>query len=308
MKSIYLNEEHEIFRRSVRQFMEKEVAPQGDKWEQDCRIPKDIWLKMGKMGFLGIPSAEEWGGTGADIFYSIVFLEELARSRMGGFCAAVSVQQFIATGAIEKQGTKDQKERYLKPSTTGEKVGAISISEPDTGSDVAAITTSAVREGGDYVINGSKTWVTNGVYADFFVIACKTDRDAGTGGISLIIVEAGAAGLKSTKLKKMGWHSSDTAELSLENVRVPVANLVGEEGVGFYYIMQTFVMERLTVAATSIGNAYVSIEDTMAYMETRQAFGKPLVKFQALRHRLADLLTELEAARQLVYHAAWLHE
>ena len=308
MKSVYLNEDHAIFRDSVRQFMEKEVAPNADKWEADCRIPKDIWRRMGEMGFLGIPFAENIGGTGADIFYSMIFLEELARSRMGGFCAAVSVQEFIATGAIYKAGSDAQRERYLRPSIEGKKVGAISISEPNTGSDVAAITATAVKDKDHWVINGAKTWVTNGVYADFYVIACKTDREAGAGGISLIIVEAGTSGLKATKLKKMGWHSSDTAELSLENVRVPLSNIVGEEGQGFYYIMQTFVMERLTVAATSIGSARLALADTLSYMETRQAFGKPLNRFQALRHRLADLSSELEAAQQLTYHAAWLYE
>lgn len=306
MKSIYLNEEHAIFRESVRQFMQKEVSPNADKWENDCRIPKEIWLRMGEMGFLGISFPESIGGTGADLFHSMIFLEELAHSRMGGFCAAVSVQQFIATGAISKSGSDEQRARYLRPSIEGKKVGAISISEPNTGSDVAAITTSAVKEKDQWVINGAKTWVTNGVYADFYVIACKTNREAGTAGISLILVDAGTPGLKATKLKKMGWHSSDTAELSLENVRVPLTNLIGKEGRGFYQIMQTFVIERLTVAATSLGSAKLALADALSYMQTRQAFGKPLNQFQALRHRLADLFAEVEAVQQLVYHAAWL--
>ncbi|MBI3555387.1 MAG: acyl-CoA dehydrogenase family protein [Deltaproteobacteria bacterium] len=307
MKSIYLTEAHSIFRNSVRQFMDKEVAPFADAWERDCRIPKEIWAHMGKLGFLGISFPEEFGGTGADIFYSLIFLEELARSQMGGFAAAVGVQQFVATGAIFNQGTSALKERYLVPSIAGTKVGAICISEPNTGSDVAAIQTTAVREGESWVINGAKTWVTNGVYADFYVIACKTDREAGAGGISLILADAKTSGITSNKLRKMGWHSSDTAELSLENLRVPASNLIGQHGQGFYYIMQTFVMERLTVAASSVGCSFVALEKTLAYMETRQAFGKPINRFQALRHRIADLATELEAARQLVYHAAWLH-
>ncbi len=307
MKSVYLGEDHSIFRKSVRQFMEKEVAPFADAWEQDCRIPKQIWTRMGELGFLGISFPEEFGGAGADIFSSIIFLEELARSQMGGFAAAVGVQQFVATGAIFNQGSADLKERYLRTSIAGSKVGAICISEPNTGSDVAAIQTWAVREGTSWVINGAKTWVTNGVYADFYVVAAKTDREAGAGGISLLLVDAGTPGLTSNKLKKMGWHSSDTAELAFEDVRVPATNLIGEAGHGFYYIMQTFVMERLTVAASSVGTCDVALETTLAYMETRQAFGKPINRFQALRHRIADLSTELEAARQLVYHAAWLH-
>ena len=308
MTSIYFGEEHESFRRSVRQFLEGEVAPRARDWEEARRIARDVFRRMGDLGFLGILFPEELGGTGASIFHAIAFLEELPRSLMGGFVAAVSVQQFIATGAIALHGTEEQKRRWLAPSIAGTRIGAIAISEPDTGSDVAAIRTSARRDGDAWVIDGAKTWITNGVEGDFVVVACRTDRDAGAGGLSLIVVEADAPGFSRTRLRKMGWHSSDTAELTFEGVRVPLGNLVGGENEGFYLIMETFVLERLVTAATSVGSTRLALEETRKYVLSREAFGRPIGKFQAIRHRLADLHAELEAAAQLVYHAAWLHE
>lgn len=308
MTSIYFGEEHESFRRTVRQFLETEVAPYAREWEEARRIPREAFRRMGDLGFLGILSPEEFGGTAASVFHALAFLEELPRSLMGGFVAAVSVQQFIATGAIALHGTREQKRRWLAPSIAGTEVGAIAISEPDTGSDVAAIRTSARRDGDAWVIDGAKTWITNGVEGDFVVVACRTDRDAGAGGLSLIVVEADAPGFSRTRLRKMGWHSSDTGELTFENVRVPLGNLVGGENEGFYLIMETFVLERLVTAATSVGSCRLALEETRKYVHSRQAFGRPIGKFQAIRHRLADLHAELEAAAQLVYHAAWLHE
>lgn len=308
MTSIYFGEEHESFRRTVRQFLESEIAPYAREWEEARRIPREAFRRMGDLGFLGILFPEELGGTGASIFHALAFLEELPRSLMGGFVAAVSVQQFIATGAIHLHGTPEQKRRWLVPSIAGTAVGAIAISEPDTGSDVAAIRTTARRDGDSWVIDGAKTWITNGVEGDFVVVACRTDRDAGAGGLSLIVVEADAPGFSRTKLRKMGWHSSDTAELTFESVRVPLGNLVGGENEGFYLIMETFVLERLVTAATSVGSTRLALEETRKYVLARHAFGRPIGKFQAIRHRLADLYAELEAAAQLVYHAAWLHE
>ncbi len=308
MKSIYFGEEHELFRQTVRQFIESEVAPHANAWEAARRIPRSIWRRMGEMGLLGILFPEALGGSGAGLFHALAFLEELPRSRMGGFCAAVSVQQFIATGALFRRGTDALKRRYLVPSITGEKVGAIAISEPDTGSDVAAIRTTAVRDADEWVINGAKTWITNGVEGDFYVVAVKTDRDAGAGGISLIAMDSDLPGIRTNRLRKMGWHSSDTAEIVFESVRVPASGLIGRESRGFYYIMETFAVERLVTAAIGIGSSVLALEETLKYMESRTAFGRPLNRFQALRHRLADLATELEAARQLVYHTAWLLE
>lgn len=308
MRSIHFTEEHDLFRDAVRGFFETEVAPHADAWEEARRIPREIWPKMAERGFLGILFPETYGGTAADIFYAVAFLEELPRSRMGGFAAAVTVQEFIATGAILRQGTEEQKQRYLVPSIEGRKVGAICISEPDTGSDVAAIRTSAVRDGDSFIVNGAKTWITNGVYGDFYVVAVKTDPGAGAQGISLLAFDSDLPGIRATKLKKMGWHSSDTAEIVFEDVRVPASSLVGRENMGFFYIMQTFALERISAAATGVGGALLALEETKKYMESRQAFGRPIAKFQALRHRLADLATEVEAARQLVYHTAWLYQ
>ena len=308
MTSIYFGEENESFRKAVRQFLEGEVAPHAREWEEARRIPREAFRRMGDLGFLGILAPEELGGSGASIFHAIAFLEELPRSMMGGFVAAVSVQQFIATGAIALHGTPEQKRRWLAPSIAGTKVGAIAISEPDAGSDVAAIRTTARREGDHWVIDGAKTWITNGVEGDFVVVACRTEKDAGAGGLSLIVVEADAPGFSRTRLRKMGWHSSDTGELTFEGVRVPLGNLVGGENEGFYLIMETFVLERLVTAATSVGSARLALEATRKYVLEREAFGRPIGKFQAIRHRLADLYAETEAAAQLVYHAAWRHE
>ena len=308
MKSVYFDEEHQLFRQTVRQFMETEVAPHADAWEAARRIPRAIWRRMGATGLLGILFPEELGGSGASLFHALAFLEELPRSRMGGFCAAVSVQQFIATGALFKRGSDELKRRYLVPSILGEMVGAIAITEPDAGSDVAAMRTTAVRDGDTWVIDGAKTFITNGVEGDFLVVAARTDRGAGAGGISLIALDSDLPGIKTNRLRKMGWHASDTAEIVFENVRVPAAGLVGQENRGFYYIMETFALERLVTAAIGIGSSALALEETLRYMESRTAFGRPLTRFQALRHRLADLSAELEAARQLVYHTAWLLE
>ncbi|HQN06684.1 MAG TPA: acyl-CoA dehydrogenase family protein [Thermoanaerobaculia bacterium] len=308
MTSIYFGEEHESFRRSVRQFLEGEVAPRAREWEEARRIPRDVFRRMGDLGFLGVLAPEELGGADGSVFHAIALLEELPRSRMGGFVAAVSVQQFIATGAIALHGTEEQKHRWLAPSVAGTKVGAIAISEPDTGSDVAAIRTTARRDGDAWVIDGAKTWITNGVEGDFVVVACRTAADAGAGGISLLVVEADTPGFSRSRLRKMGWHCSDTAELTFTDVRVPLGNLIGAENEGFFLIMETFVLERLVTAATSVGSARLALEETRKYVLSREAFGKPIGKFQAIRHRLADLHAELEAAAQLVYHAAWLHE
>lgn len=308
MTSIYFGEEHESFRKTVRQFLETEVAPYAREWEEARRIPRETFRRMGDLGLLGILFPEELGGSGASIFHAIAFLEELPRSMTGGFVAAVSVQQFIATGAIALHGTPEQKSRWLVPSIAGRKVGAIAISEPDAGSDVAALRTTAVRDGDSWVLNGAKTWITNGVEGDFVVVACRTDRDAGAGGLSLIVVEADTPGFSRSKLKKMGWHSSDTGELTFEDVRVPLGNLVGGENVGFYLIMETFVLERLVTAATAVGSTRLALEATRKYVLERHAFGRPIGKFQAIRHRLADLYAEVEAVAQLVYHVGWLHE
>jgi len=307
MRSLYFTKDHDMFRNTVRQFVEKEVVPHAEEWEKNQRIPRSIWNRMGGLGFLGISYPDKYGGTGADFFYSVVFLEEIPRSTMGGFAAAVSVHEYMAEEYVYRFGSEELKQNYLIPAIQGKKIGALAVTEPNTGSDVAAIRTRAIRQGDHYIINGSKTFITNGVFGDFVIVAAKTDPEAGTGGISLIIVEHGTPGFSARQLHKMGWHSSDTGELTFEDVRAPVANRIGEENRGFYYIMECFQLERLVGAIGAIGGAFLGLESTLRYIKERQAFNRPLAKFQVIRHALADLKTELEAARQLTYYTAWLH-
>jgi len=308
MASPWFREEHHLFRQSIREFVEKEVVPNAPVWERQGFIPREVWERMGDLGFLGINHEERFGGSAADFFYSVVYLEELARSTMGGFTSAVSVHQYMATAHIARVGSPYLQERFLRPAVHGRKWGALGISEPGAGSDVAAIRTTAVRDGDHYVINGSKTFITNGVNGDFVTLACKTNPAAGAGGISLIVVEQGTPGFSSNNLHKMGWHSSDTGELAFDDVRVPVANLVGQENQGFYYIMDSFQLERLVAAILSIGGARHALEIALKYLDEREAFGRKLNRYQVLRHRMVDLATELEAAEQFVYHTAWLYE
>ena len=307
MTSLYFDEEHEIFRGQVRKFVENEVVPQADQWEEQGRIPRAAYLRMGELGFFGIPYPEKYGGTDGDIFLTVVLLEELCRSGIGGLTMNVGLQAYMATPHIFHAGSEDLKQRYLVPAIKGEKIASLGITEPNTGSDVASIQSRAVRDGDEYVINGAKTFITAGVYGDYVNLAVKTDTNKGVQGISLIIVEKGTPGFEvNRKLNKMGCRSSDTAELIFEDVRVPTGNLIGQENQGFYYIMETFEMERLVAAIISVGSSLVAVEHAVRYGQEREAFGKPIIKFQALRHRLADVITEVEAARQLVYHTCWL--
>lgn len=308
MKSIYFTEAHEMFRETVRQFLEKEVAPVADEWERQKRIPREIWEKMGKEGLLGIPFPAAYGGMEADFFFSVAFLEELPRSRMGGFVASVGVHEYMAAEYLHKFGNEPQKQAYLVPAIQGKKIGALAITEPNAGSDVAAIRTRAVRKGNYYVLNGAKTFITNGLYGDFIVLAAKTDPDAGASGISLFIVDREAPGLSARNLDKIGWHASDTAELTLEDVRIPASRLIGRENEGFYYIMECFQLERLVAAITAVGGAQQCLNITLKYIHEREAFSRPLAKFQVIRHELAEMEAELEAARQLTYHVCWMHQ
>jgi len=306
MASIYFSDEHEAFRQVVRRFIVSEVASHADEWEAACAIPRDIFTRMGEQGFLGITIPEAYGGTEADLFFGIAFLEELPRSMMGGFCAAVSVQQFMATPHILCHGSEELKQRYVAPSVKGEKIGALAISEPDIGSDVAALRTSAIRDGDHFVVNGAKTFITNGATGDFYTLAVRTGKVAGAAGVSLLAVDADSPGITTRSIDKMGWHASDTAEITFEDVRVPVSHLIGQEGRGFAMLMEAFQLERLAAATIAVGSAQVALETTLSYMKSREVFGNKLSSYQALRHRLADLEAELEAARQLTYHAAWL--
>lgn len=306
MKSQYFTEEHNLFRQSVRQFVEKEIIPYGNQWENEEKIPRSLFKKLGEQGFLGINHEEAYGGLKADIFYTVAYLEELAKCSYAGVCAAISVHQYMATNHIAEAGSPELKERFLKPSIEGTMVGAIAITEPFGGSDVQSMRTTAKKEGDHYIINGSKTFITNGHFCDFVVVACKTDINAGINGISLIVIERGTSGFSSTQLKKIGWHSSDTGEMAFDNVKVPVSNIVGKEGMGFFYIMESFQIERLVAGILGVGGGEKIIEETLKYMNEREAFGRQIKKFQVLRHEIVQLATELEAGKQLTYNTCWL--
>ena len=258
--------------------------------------------------FCGLMYPEKYGGSEVDFFYTVVFLEEIARSGLGGFAAALGVHVYMSVAHINEIGSEYLKETYLRPAIDGEKVGALAISEPGAGSDVANIRTTAVKDGDEYVINGSKTFITNGVYSDYVVVACKTQADAGLAGISLIVVDRDTPGFSANKLKKMGWDSSDTGELFFDEVRVPTKNLVGNEGEGFYYIMESFQLERLVAAVGSVGAMEYGLELSLQYMSERKAFGRPINKFQAMRHTIADLASEVESVKQFGYYTSWLFD
>jgi len=304
-QSRYFTEEHEIFREQVRNFISKEVSPHIDQWEAEELFPKSLYRRMGELGFLGIRYPEKYGGSNGDIWMTVAFCEELCRCRAFGLPMSVLVHTDMSSTHIARYGTEEQRQQYLIPMIKGEKVCAIGVSEPAAGSDVAGIQTTAVRDGDSYVINGAKIFITNSVHADVFCVAAKTQKDQGHKGISMFIVERDTPGFRlAKKLKKLGNHSSDTGELVFEDVRVPRRNLIGDEGKGFYYIMGNFQDERLIAASMAVGAAQQALEDTLRYTRERKTFGKRVFDHQAVAHRLADLATELEAARQLTYYAA----
>lgn len=306
-------DEHDMFRESVRRFAQKELAPHAEEWEAARYFPDDVFRRMGELGFLGVRYAEELGGSGGDIWHTIALAEELPHSRLAGLTMGILVQSDMATPIIGEIGTQEQKEEFLMPAIRGEKIAALGVSEPDAGSDVAGIRTTAKRDGDDYIINGQKTWITNGTRADFITLAARTSsaEDAGTryGGISLFTFPTNTPGFSvSRKLEKVGNHCSDTAELFFDNCRIPKRYLLGEEGMGFLYVMQNFQGERLVGAASGNGGAQLVLDQTVQYVKDRQAFERPLIGFQVVRHKLVDMDLALSAGRSLTYHAADLYE
>lgn len=307
MKSYYFQEEHEMFRSGLRAFLDKEVIPNIDQWEEEGKIPKELWKKFGDMGYMGLNMPEKYGGMDADFWYSVVFVEEVWKCYSGGFSITPTVIQYMASTYIEKYGSDRLKEKYLTGTIAGELVCSIAISEPGAGSDVANIRTKAMRDGDHYVVNGSKTFITNGVYGDYLVTVVKTDPDRGVNGVSLLVIDRLAEGVSATKLKKLGWKASDTAELNFDNVRVPVENLIGNEGQGFFYLMGGLQLERLVGAIGAVAGSEMALEYALQYMSEREAFGRPINRFQVLRHRVAQLASEIEAMKYFVYHCARLH-
>lgn len=298
-------DEHEALRESIANFATKELAPHAEEWEETTF---DSWVfpRMGELGFLGLSYPEEYGGQGGDYFASLVLAEEMPKANCGGLSMGVAVQTDMATPPVHLFGTEEQKQKYLVPAIKGEKIACLGITEPDAGSDVAGIKTRAVRDGDDWVINGSKTFITNGHRSDYIVLVTKTDPDAGYDGFTLFLVDMDAEGvIREEKLKKLGMHASDTALLAFQDVRVSDDAVLGEIGKGFYHIMWELQGERLIGAAGCVAGAQRLFEKTLQYAQERTAFGRPIGKFQVTRHKFAEMATKIETARQMVYATGW---
>ena len=297
-------EEHEQLRQTLRRFVEKEIRPHVMEWEDAQWVPHELFLRCGELGFFGLKYEERYGGQGGGYLHEAVFAEELARCGSGGVGAALGAHADIATPPIWKFGTEEQKQLWLVPAIKGEKVGALGITEPDAGSDVAGLRTHAKRVDGGWVVNGSKTFITNGVRADFVVTAVKTTPDGGHHGLSFFVIEKGMEGFSvSRKLEKLGWHASDTGELAFNDVFVPDDNLLGEENKGFYLIMANFQWERLSMALGAVAKQQYLLEKALAYVNERSAFGRPIGKFQVTRHKIAEIAVRVETGRALTYNA-----
>jgi acyl-CoA dehydrogenase len=295
-------QEHEELRASVRGFLERELAPHAADWEREEWFPDEVFTKLAGQGLLGLKYPTEYGGEGGDYLHEAVLVEELSRIGSGGTAAGIGAHNNIATPPIWKFGTEEQKQRYLVPAIRGKKIGALGITEPEAGSDVASLRTRAIRVDGGFLVNGEKAYITNGVRADFIVTAVKTTDAGGHHGISFLIIDRGE-GVSSSKLRKLGWHASDTATIAFENVFVGRENLLGELHEGFKLIMANFQWERLAMALGAVGAMQTAYERTASYARERTAFGRPLSKHQAIRHKLADLATSAYVARCVTYDA-----
>ena len=304
MNNMYFTEEHELFRNSLKEFLKKEVIPHVDEWESQGKIDSSIWKKFGEMGYLGISYPEQYGGLDLDIFYMIIFLEELQKVNSGGFAAAVWAHVYLAMTHLQSEANEAIKSDYLQKSISGEKIGCLCITEPFGGSDVAGMRTTAIKAQDHFIINGSKTFITNGVYSDYLIVAAKTTPELGNKGISIFLLDRDMQGISATKLDKLGWRASDTAELAFDNVKVPKENLLGELNKGFSYIMQHFASERLIMAVNAHARAEYALDYAVNYMSERLAFGKTIDKFQALRHKMASAYTEMEICKQFNYNTA----
>ena len=298
---MYFTEEHDAFRASFKDFLQKEVVPHIDKWEKTGTIDRFIWKKFGEMGYFGLCTPEEYGGLDLDLFYTVIFLEELQKVNSGGFAAAMWAHEFLAMTHLNKEGTEFIKQKYLVPSVEGDKIGCLCITEPFGGSDVAGMRSTAIKKGDKYILNGSKTFITNGVYSDYLIVAAKTDPSDKYKGISIFVVDREAKGISATKLDKLGWRASDTGEIAFDNVEIPVENLMGEEGKGFPYIMQHFALERLIMGVNAHARAEFAVDYAINYMQERVAFGKSLDRFQALRHKIAEMSSKVDMCREYNY-------
>ena len=304
MNSIYFTEEHEYFRATFKEFLQKEVVPHIEKWEKDGAVERFIWRKFGEMGYFGLRTPEAYGGMELDLFYTLIFLEELQKIKSGGFAAAMWAHEYLAMTHLIEEGSEFIKQKYLVPSVSGEKIGCLCITEPFGGSDVAGIRSTAIKSEEKYILNGSKTFITNGVYSDYLIVAAKTNPDQKYKGISIFVVDRDAKGVSASKLEKLGWHASDTGEIAFDNVEIPKENLLGEEGKGFAYIMQHFALERLLMGVNAHARAEYAVDYAIQYMSERTAFGKTIDKFQALRHKIAEMASKVDMCKEYNYSIA----
>jgi acyl-CoA dehydrogenase len=298
-----VTEEHEAFRATARRFVEREILPHAAAWDEAGTFPRELYRKAAAAGLFAPGFPEEFGGFPADNFYRIGSAEEFARAGVGGVSASL-FSHTIGAPPIAAAGSDELKRRVLPAILSGEKISALCITEPSGGSDVANLRTKAIRDGSDFVVDGEKTFITSGMRADYYTVAVRTGG-AGAGGVSLLLVERDRPGFTRTELKKMGWWCSDTATLSFDAVRVPAANLIGEENAGFRAIMRNFNAERLSMAAGAVGFAQACLDDALDWARQRQTFGRPLVGHQAIRHKLVDMQARVHAARALLYDTAW---
>ena len=299
----YFGKAHEMVRRSVNEFVVKEILPFIEEWEEECEFPRFLYKKASEIGILGTGYPEELGGTPGDIFFQIAVWEELMRSGSGGLVAGLGSLN-IAIPPIVRSGTKEQKEKFVQPVLAGEKIAALAITEPEGGSDVASIRTTAVKDGNHYIVNGSKTFITSGCRANQITCAVRTGEN-GAHGISLLIIESKTPGYSvSNKLKKTGWWASDTAQIFFDDCRVPTENLIGKENEGFYGIMENFQTERLQLAIMANMTAQMALEESLKYAKKREAFGRPIKGFQVIRHKLVEMATLVEVSREFTYRVA----
>ena len=309
MTSPYFTPAHSRFRAHVRALIAETVLPHADDWERDRQLPRHLWRSLGDAGMLGLYHPRAYGGAERDLFYSIVFLEELGRSGYSGFRAAVSVHSYMATHYLARAGSSTLKADYLAPAIAGERVAALAITEPEAGSDLSQLKTIAAYNGGSYSITGSKTFITNGTTADFAVVVAKTKPSAvGMAGLSLLLVELDQPGVTRTPIATIGWHSGDIADLHFQGVQVSADHLVGHSETAFMQLMYGLQLERLVAAALALGGMDRCLELIRLHLCQRQVFGETLMRYQALRHRVADLVTEVEATRHLIHHAAWKYQ
>ena len=304
MNRMYFTEEHEAFRSSFKDFLKKEVVPHIEKWEKTGVIESFIWEKFGEMGYFGLCTPEAYGGMDLDLFYTVIFLEELQKINSGGFAAAIWAHEYLAMTHLNEEASEAIKQKYLIPSVEWKMIGCLCITEPFGGSDVAGMRSTAIRKGDTYILNGSKTFITNGVYSDYLIVAAKTNPLDKHKGISLFVVDRKTPGVSATKLDKLGWRASDTGEIAFDNVEIPVENILGEEGKGFPYIMQHFASERLVMGINANARAEYALEYAVQYMRERVAFGKSLDQFQALRHNIAEMASKIDMCKEYNYSIA----